>query len=92
MSTCISILSTCDFVLLDVFKSDSLHSLFSFLQYVATGIILAHTIPFIYDTYEDVIDDYLIRAGNEAQKHYSKFDAAVLSKIPRAPAKEKKVQ
>ncbi len=52
---------------------------------------MAVTIPFIYDTYEDVIDDHLIRAGNEAQKHYSKFDAAVLSKIPRAPTKEKKV-
>lgn len=52
---------------------------------------MAVTIPFVYDTYEDVIDDHLIKAGNEAQKHYSKFDAAVLSKIPRAPTKEKKV-
>jgi hypothetical protein len=63
----------------------------NFLTALWIGVILAHTIPFIYDTYEDVIDDYLIRAGNEAQKHYNKFDAAVLSKIPRAPAKEKKL-
>jgi hypothetical protein len=51
---------------------------------------LAHTIPFIYDKYEDIIDDHVLRAGDEVQKHYNKFDAAVLSKIPRAPSKEKK--
>ncbi|CAM6025519.1 unnamed protein product [Sphagnum balticum] len=62
----------------------------NFLTALWIGVILAHTIPFIYDKYEDIIDDHVLRAGDEVQKHYNKFDAAVLSKIPRAPSKEKK--
>jgi hypothetical protein len=57
---------------------------------MATVIILAHTIPFIYDTYEDVIDEHLLRASDEANKHYKNLDSLVRSKIPRGPAKDKK--
>jgi hypothetical protein len=62
----------------------------NFLTAIWIIIILAHTIPFIYDTYEDVIDEHLLRASDEANKHYKNLDAAVRSKIPRAPAKDKK--
>ncbi|CAM6042664.1 unnamed protein product [Sphagnum compactum] len=62
----------------------------NFLTAIWIVIILAHTIPFIYDTYEDVIDEHLLRASDEANKHYKNLDSAVRSRIPRGPAKDKK--
>ncbi len=58
----------------------------------ATGIILAQTLPFIYDKYEDVIDHHANKISEQAQVHYKKLDENVFSKIPRAPVKEKKIQ
>lgn len=55
-----------------------------------TGIVLLHVVPFVYDTYEDVIDHHAKVAVDTANVHYKKLDDAVLRKIPRAPAKEKK--
>lgn len=71
-------------------KSNLFYWPFFCCNVIVTGVILAHTIPFIYDKYEDIIDHHVLRAGDEVQKHYNKFGAAVLSKIPRAPSNEKK--
>ncbi len=71
-------------------KSNLLYWPFFCCNVIVTGVILAHTIPFIYDKYEDIIDHHVLRAGDEVQKHYNKFGAVVLSKIPRAPSNEKK--
>ncbi|CAM6039140.1 unnamed protein product [Sphagnum compactum] len=65
---------------------------FSLLTLVYICIILAQTLPFIYDKYEDVIDHHANRISEQAQVHYKKLDENVFSKIPRAPAKEKKIQ
>jgi hypothetical protein len=56
------------------------------------GIVLALTLPFIYDKYEDVIDHHANRISEQAQAHYKKLDENVFSKIPKAPVKEKKIQ
>jgi hypothetical protein len=49
-------------------------------------------LPFIYDKYEDIIDDHANRISEQAQAHYKQLDENVFSKIPRAPVKEKKNQ
>ena len=59
-------------------------------DWCVSGIVLFHTVPFIYDKYEDVIDHHARKASELANHHYKNFDAAVLSKVPRAPAKQKK--
>lgn len=66
-------------------------SWFNFLTCIWIGIVLLHVVPFVYDTYEDVIDHHAKVAVDAANDHYKKLDNAVLRKIPRAPAKEKKV-
>jgi hypothetical protein len=48
-------------------------------------------VPFVYDKYEDVIDHHARKAADMANVHYKRLDDAVLQRIPRAPAKEKKV-
>ncbi|KAG0591995.1 hypothetical protein M758_1G203800 [Ceratodon purpureus] len=66
-------------------------SWFNFLTCVWIGIVLLHIVPFVYDKYEDVIDHHAKKAADVASTHYKNVDAAVLSKIPRAPAKQKKM-
>ncbi|KAH9550304.1 hypothetical protein CY35_10G064700 [Sphagnum magellanicum] len=65
---------------------------FHLLTLLYICIVLAQTLPFIYDKYEDVIDDHANRISEQAQAHYKKLDENVFSKIPRAPVKEKKNQ
>jgi len=64
-------------------------SWFNFLTFVWIGIVMLHVVPFVYDKYEDAIDHHAKKAADAASIHYKKMDAAVLSKIPRAPAKKK---
>ncbi|KAG0630794.1 hypothetical protein M758_1G204200 [Ceratodon purpureus] len=64
-------------------------SWFNFLTCVWIGIVSLHIVPFVYDKYEDVIDHHAKKAADLASTHYKNMDAAVLSKIPRAPAKKK---
>jgi hypothetical protein len=66
-------------------------SWFNLLTCIWIGIVLLHIVPFVYDKYEDVIDHHARKAADVANYHYKNVDAAVLSKIPRAPAKQKKV-
>lgn len=65
-------------------------SWFNFLTCVWIGIVLLHIVPFIYDKYEDVIDHHAKNAADTASYHYRRVDDAILSKIPKAPAKQKK--
>lgn len=64
---------------------------FNLLTCVWIGIVLMHIVPFVYDKYEDVIDQHAKTAADVAAANYKKVDATVLSKIPRAPAKQKKM-
>lgn len=63
---------------------------FHFLTLVYLAIVVAHTIPVVYDTYEDQIELYAKRGYEEAQKQYKKVDETVLSKIFNAFPKLKK--
>ena len=52
--------------------------------------VLLHTLPVIYEKYDDQIDAFGEKAWIEIKKQYAVFDAKVLSKIPKGPVKEKK--
>lgn len=55
-----------------------------------TVFFLLHTVPVLYEKYEDKVDPFAEKAMHEIKKQYAVFDAKVLRKIPRGPSKEKK--
>ncbi|MCO5574005.1 hypothetical protein L7F22_027783 [Adiantum nelumboides] len=54
---------------------------FHFLTLVYLAVVICHTIPAVYDTYEDQIELYAKRGYEQAQKHYKKVDETVFSKV-----------
>ena len=55
-----------------------------------TAVLLLHTVPILYDKYQDKVDHFAGRAHTEALKQYEVLDAKVVSKIPRGLVKSKK--
>lgn len=55
-----------------------------------TVVVLLHTVPVLYDKYEDKIDPLAEKATIQIKKQYAVFDAKVLSKIPKGLLKHKK--
>lgn len=62
----------------------------NFLTLFYIAFVLLHTIPVLYEKYEDQIDAFAEKAMIEIKKQYAVFDAKVVSKIPRGPLKDKK--
>jgi len=61
-----------------------------FLTLIYVAVLMIHTMPILYDKYQDKVDHFAGKAHTEACKHYEVLDQKVLSKIPRGPAKTKK--
>ena len=61
-----------------------------FLTLIYVAVLMLHTVPILYDKYQDKVDHFAGKAHTEACKHYEVLDTKVLSKIPRGPAKTKK--
>lgn len=55
-----------------------------------TVFVLLHTVPVLYEKYEDRVDPIAEKAVAEIKKQYAVFDEKVLSKIPRGPLKDDK--
>ncbi|WOL08309.1 reticulon-like protein B2 [Canna indica] len=62
----------------------------NFLTLVYILFVTLHTVPVLYEKYEDKVDATAEKAMAEIKKQYAIFDAKVLSKIPRGPLKDKK--
>ncbi|KAE8671594.1 Reticulon-like protein B4 [Hibiscus syriacus] len=62
----------------------------NFLTLFYIVFVLLHTVPVLYEKYEDKVDPFAEKAMHEIKKQYAVFDEKVLSKIPRGPLKEKK--
>eukprot|EP00252_Welwitschia_mirabilis_P013131 TRINITY_DN29005_c0_g1_i1.p1 TRINITY_DN29005_c0_g1~~TRINITY_DN29005_c0_g1_i1.p1 ORF type:complete len:270 (-),score=51.83 TRINITY_DN29005_c0_g1_i1:349-1158(-) len=62
----------------------------NFLSLLYFAFVFAHTVPVLYEKYQDQVDAVSLRALDEGKKYYQMFDAQVLSKIPRGPLKDKK--
>ncbi|KAL6629447.1 hypothetical protein ACP70R_029212 [Stipagrostis hirtigluma subsp. patula] len=65
-------------------------SLCDFLTLIYVAVLMLHTVPILYHKYQDKLDNFAAKAHAELQKQYGVLDAKVLSKIPRAPPKDKK--
>ncbi|XP_047970882.1 reticulon-like protein B1 [Salvia hispanica] len=67
-----------------------LGSCFNSLTLFYICFVLLHTVPVLYEKYEDQVDAFAEKAEAEFKKQYAVFDAKVLSKIPKGPLKDKK--
>ncbi|KAL8150411.1 hypothetical protein V2J09_020219 [Rumex salicifolius] len=62
----------------------------NFLTLFYICFVMLHTLPLMYEKYEDQVDAFAEKALAEFNKHYIVFEEKVLSKIPRGPLKDKK--
>lgn len=61
----------------------------NFLTLFYTSFILLHTVPYLYDRYEDKVDAFGEKAEAEIKKQYAVFSVKVLSKVPVGALKAK---
>ncbi|KAJ7974116.1 Reticulon-like protein [Quillaja saponaria] len=61
---------------------------FNFLTLFYISFVLLHTVPVLYEKYEDKVDPFAEKAIAEIKKQYLVFDAKVLSKVVRGPLKK----
>lgn len=61
-----------------------------FLTLFYISFVLLHTVPVLYEKYEDQVDSFAEKAEIKIKKHYAVFNQKVLSKIPRGPLKDEK--
>lgn len=66
-----------------------LGSCWNFLTLFYTIFVLLHTVPYVYDKYEDKVDAFGEKAEVEIKKQYAVFSAKVLSKVPVGALKAK---
>lgn len=59
---------------------------------LGTAFVTLHTVPVLYEKYEDKVDAFAEKAESEFKKHYAVIHAKYLSKIPKGPLKDKKSQ
>ncbi|KAJ0963260.1 hypothetical protein J5N97_028382 [Dioscorea zingiberensis] len=62
----------------------------NFLTVLYIGYVSAHTLPVLYEKYEDEVDDFIYRVFGQFQSQYRKLDGSLLSKIPKGNLKMKK--
>ncbi|GBG62584.1 hypothetical protein CBR_g31220 [Chara braunii] len=67
-------------------------SWFSFLTLVYIVAVLLFSVPKAYELYESDVDRVALIAMEQTKKYYEMADKAVLSKMPKAPIREKKSQ
>ncbi|TKY46724.1 Reticulon protein B8 [Spatholobus suberectus] len=62
----------------------------NFISVIYIGFVAAHTLPVLYEKYEDEVDNFVYKVLDQMQNHYRNLDASVLSKIPKGKLKGKK--
>ncbi|PHU07911.1 Reticulon-like protein B8 [Capsicum chinense] len=77
-------------VILSLWAAGMIGTWCNFLTVLYIGFVAAHTLPVLYERYEDEVDGFLSNALDKLQGHYKKLDSGVLSKIPRGSFKGKK--
>ncbi|XP_044491435.1 reticulon-like protein B8 isoform X2 [Mangifera indica] len=61
----------------------------NFLTVLYVGFVAAHTLPVLYEKYEDQVDSFVYDIFGQLQNQYQKLDAGFLSKIPKGKLKGK---
>ncbi|GFS34055.1 reticulon family protein [Actinidia rufa] len=62
----------------------------NFLTVLYIGFVAAHTLPVLYERYDDQVDGFVYNVLGQLQHHYRKLDSGVLSKIPKGKLRGKK--
>ncbi|XP_074589841.1 reticulon-like protein B9 [Curcuma longa] len=62
----------------------------SSLSLLYLSLLCAHTVPALYERYEDEVKTLARKGSRDLQVFYEKIDSKFLNKIPRGPVKEKK--
>ncbi|KAI3936784.1 hypothetical protein MKW92_043075 [Papaver armeniacum] len=75
-----------------LFVVSYLGSLFSFLTLAYFVVLISLAVPPMYHKYQDHIDDKLNVTHKALSRQYSKIDENILSKLCKAPVKDKKIQ
>ncbi|CAL9049593.1 unnamed protein product [Musa banksii] len=64
----------------------------NFLTLFYIAFVMLHTVPVLYEKYEDQVDAFAEKTQAEFKKHYAVVTAKYLSKISKVPLKHKKFQ
>ncbi|KAI9114260.1 hypothetical protein K1719_014910 [Acacia pycnantha] len=64
----------------------------NFISVIYIGFVAAHTLPVLYEKYEDQVDSFVYQVFDQMQHNYKKMDAGFLSKIPKGRFKGKKLE
>ncbi|XP_077253280.1 reticulon family protein [Tasmannia lanceolata] len=62
----------------------------NFLTVLYIGFVAAHTLPVLYERYEDQVDNFVYNALGQFQRQYQRLDSGVLRKIPKGNVRGKK--
>lgn len=57
-----------------------------------SGFVCAHTLPVLYEKYEDQVDSFVYNMLGQLQNQYQKLDKGLLSKIPKGNLRAKKFE
>ncbi|KAL6983210.1 hypothetical protein U1Q18_016601 [Sarracenia purpurea var. burkii] len=63
-----------------------------FLTVLYIGFVAAHTLPVLYERYEDQVDSFVYRVLDQFQQHKQKLNSGILRKIPSGKLKGKKLE
>ncbi|KAH1197728.1 Reticulon-like protein B8 [Glycine max] len=61
---------------------------FNFISVIYIGFVAAHTLPVLYEMYEDEVDNFVYKVLGQMQNQYRNLDTSVLSKIPKGKGKK----
>ncbi|XP_030515870.1 reticulon-like protein B8 isoform X2 [Rhodamnia argentea] len=64
----------------------------NFITVLYIGFVAAHTLPVLYESYEDQVDSFGNQVMDQLQHHYHKLDTGFLSKIPKGKLRAKKFE
>ncbi|CAJ1952001.1 unnamed protein product [Sphenostylis stenocarpa] len=67
-------------------------SYFSFVNLLYIGFLFVHTLPIVYERYEEEINNWVSDMIIVLRKNYRSFNKNYLNKIPRGPVQAKKSQ
>ncbi|KAG8387124.1 hypothetical protein BUALT_Bualt03G0220600 [Buddleja alternifolia] len=64
----------------------------NFLTVLYIGFVAAHTLPILYERYDDQVDGFVYNVLQQLQHNYRKLDAGVLKRIPTGKFRGKKFE
>uniref|UniRef100_A0A7N0TYL9 Reticulon domain-containing protein n=1 Tax=Kalanchoe fedtschenkoi TaxID=63787 RepID=A0A7N0TYL9_KALFE len=53
-----------------------------YIFFLAPGFVAAHTLPVLYEKYDDKVDNFIYNFSGHLQKNFKKLDKNFLRRIP----------